>query len=78
MNRKKRKLFFVITASNANIRSGPGTEYDVIANAKSGTVFYGTGSENVNESGRVWYEIYLDEEHTKIGWASEKVIEKQQ
>lgn len=72
------KSIFVITASNANIRSGPGTEYDVIANAKSGTLFYGTGNETVNESGRVWYEIYLDEEHTQIGWASEKVIEKQQ
>lgn len=75
---EEEKIIFVITASNANIRSGPGTEYDVIDNAKAETVFYGTGNEIVNESGRVWYEIYLDEEHTKIGWASEKVIEKQQ
>lgn len=72
------KINFVIVASNANIRSGPGTEYDVIANARAGTVFYGTGNETVNESGRVWYEIYLDDEHTQTGWASEKVIEKQQ
>ena len=72
------EVVFKITAGNANIRSGPGTEYNVIANATAETIFYGTGNETINASGRVWYEIYLDEERTQIGWASEKVIEKQQ
>ncbi len=68
----------IINVANANIRTGPGTEYEVITVTTEGTIFYGTGNEVVNDSGRLWYEIYVDEERTQIGWASEKVIEKQQ
>ena len=73
----EKKQLFKIIVSNANIRTGPGTEYDVVENATSDMMFYGTGKEVTTESGRVWYEIYLDEDCTQTGWASEKVIEKQ-
>lgn len=68
---------YVITAGSANIREGAGTEYNVITVANEGDTFFGTGNETVNsETGSTWYEIYLDEEQTTTGWASEKVIER--
>ena len=69
---------FVIIVSSANIRSGPGTDYDVVTTATEGEVFYGTGNELLKESGRTWYEIYIDEELTQTGWASDKVIQMQE
>ncbi len=65
----------VITASSANIRSGPGTDYDVITTAPKGEVFAATGNQETASNGRIWYEIYLDVEMTQTGWASQKVID---
>ena len=64
-----------ITADAANIRSGPGTSYDVIGSGKKGDEFVATGVTETTESGRVWYEIYLDDSRESIGWASEIVME---
>lgn len=66
-----------INAEAANIRSGPGTEYDIVAGAALGDSFVATGNQENASNGRIWYEIYLDDEMTKTGWASEKVIESQ-
>lgn len=63
----------VITAEAANIRSGPGTDQDVLTVAQAGTVFLATG-ETSQTGENVWYQIYLDGERTQTGWASDKVI----
>jgi hypothetical protein len=65
-----------ITASTANIRSGPGKDNDVIATASKGEVFIATGNEE-KSGGRTWYEIYVDKGGKTTGWASEKVIKVQ-
>lgn len=62
----------VITASSANIRSGPGTDYPVLTTAGQGNTFVATGNEETASNGRIWYEIYINDEQT--GWASQKVI----
>ena len=65
----------VITASSANVRSGPGTDYQIVSTATDGELFTSTGREEATSNGRIWYEIYLDDDMTQTGWASEKVIE---
>ncbi len=68
------EIIMVITASSANIRAGVGTSYDVVATGVQGETFVATGNQETTSSGNVWYEIYLDEEKTMTGWASQKVI----
>lgn len=65
----------VITESSANIRSGPGTDYDVVTTASQGDEFIATGNQETASNGRIWYEIYLDEDKTEVGWASQKIID---
>lgn len=65
----------VITESSANIRSGPGTDYDVVTTASQGDIFVATGNQETASNGRIWYEIYLDEDKTEVGWASQKIID---
>ncbi len=67
---------FEITASAANIRSGPGTDCDVVAQAPQGRQMEGTGRQQ--QMGSVWYELYLDESRASTGWASEKVLRQVQ
>lgn len=67
----------VITESSANIRSGPSTDYDVVATASQGDIFVATGNQETASNGRIWYEIYLDDEMTQTGWASQKIIDFQ-
>lgn len=64
-----------IIESEANIRSGPGKDYDVITTAKKGEIYIATGNEEKASNGRTWYEIYIDEDMTQTGWASQKVID---
>lgn len=71
------EIVMVIKENSSNIRSGPGTNYDVIATAHKGDTFYATGNQETASNGRTWYEIYIDNEKTKTGWASQKVIEFQ-
>ncbi|MBQ7832275.1 MAG: hypothetical protein IJ336_01705 [Lachnospiraceae bacterium] len=72
------EILMVITASSANIRAGVGTSHDVVATGVQGQVFVATGNQETTSSGNVWYEIYLDEEKTQTGWASQKVIKLQE
>lgn len=65
----------VITESSANVRSGPGTAYDVVFIASQGETFAATGNQETAPNGTVWYEIYTDAEMTQTAWASEKVID---
>lgn len=67
----------VITESSANIRSGPGTDYDVVTTASQGDIFVATGNQETASNGRMWFEIYLDDEMSKTGWASQKIIDFQ-
>ncbi len=71
-------IYYVVIESQINIRSGAGTEYNIVSAAYQGDVFAGTGNEEEASNGRIWYEIYLDGSMTETGWASSKVIEKQQ
>lgn len=64
----------VVTVSSANIRSGPGTDYGVVATGTQGEEYIATGNQEQKSSGRIWYEIYLDDAKEQTGWASEKVI----
>ncbi len=64
----------VINVDSANIRSGPGTGYDVIANGKNGEGFMATGNLETASGGGEWYEIYLSEDRTATGWVSAKVV----
>lgn len=64
----------VITVDSANIRSGPGVDYGIISAASKGDTFIATGNQETASNGRIWYEIYLDEEMTQTGWGSQKVI----
>ena len=71
----------VITADSANIRSGPGTDYEVIATAGKGDVFVATGNQETADNGRIWYEVlctYGEDGTLQPGWASEKVIDFEQ
>lgn len=70
-------IVFVITADAANIRSGPGTDYNVVSAATKGTDFSETGNEEVGGNGRIWYEIYINEEKSETGWASAAIYRKE-
>ncbi len=67
-------VLMVITAAEANIRSGPGKDNKAITVAHQGDVFVYTGNEETASNGKTWYEIYLDEEKQQTGWASQAVI----
>ncbi len=60
-----------VTESSVNIRKGAGVDYGVIASAKKGDEFWGTGNIQEASNGRPWYEIHLDDGQT--GWISSKV-----
>lgn len=59
----------------ANIRSGPGKEYDRIQVSSRGESFLITGNTKTDKSGYVWYEIYLSEDTKKTGWMRDSVLE---
>lgn len=67
----------VINEVSANIRSGPNIEFDIMTEASQGSIFVATGSKETESNGRVWYEIYLDQEMTQLGWISDEVISLQ-
>ena len=67
----------VITESSANIRSDPSIDYDVVVTASKGDTFVSTGNQETASNGRIWYEVYLDEDMNQTGWASQKIIDFQ-
>jgi len=71
---EEQNVIMVIKDNGSNIRSGPGTKYNVVQTANKGDKYIATGNYEKPSGGGVWYEIYLNEEKTDIGWASEKVI----
>lgn len=68
------EVLLQVTANSANVRTGPGTDYEAFTTISGGETYVATGNEAVASNGSTWYEIYLDEEKTETGWASEKVI----
>lgn len=68
----------VVTVSSANIRSGPGTDYGVVTTGVQGHEYIATGNQDEKSSGRIWYEIYLDDAREQTGWASDKVISEKE
>lgn len=71
------EITMVITEGSSNIRSGPSVDYDALTVASKGDTFIATGNMETASNGRVWYEVYLNEDRTQTGWASAKVIEEQ-
>ena len=71
-------VVYVITSESANIRTGPGTDYDVIDSTVYGTTFSGTGNEGVAPNGRTWYEIYIDDDEYDTGWVSSGLMERRE
>ncbi len=67
----------VISVDSANIRSGPGKSYEVIANGKNGEGFIATGTQKTASGGGEWYEIYLSEDKTATGWVSSKIVSQE-
>lgn len=67
------EVIYVITESSVNIREDAGVEFSQIATANGGTEFIGTGNTKEASNGRVWYEIYLNDDRTELGWVSSKV-----
>lgn len=67
----------VITEDASNIRFGPGTDYDVVIIASKGDVFVATGNQETASNGRIWYEVYIDEEMTQTGWGSQAIMDFQ-
>ncbi|WP_031547767.1 SH3 domain-containing protein [Oribacterium sp. FC2011] len=65
----------IITVKSGNIRSGPGTDYDVVKSGVQGEKFISTGNQEVTSSGSIWYEIYIDDDMSMTGWASQKIID---
>ena len=65
----------VVTAgSSANIRSGPGVDYEVKSEVSQGQSLVTTGNQEKASNGRTWYEVFLNEDQTETGWISESVI----
>lgn len=56
------------TAGFLNVRSGPGTDYDIVTRADSGAVYPWVDEEDD------WYEIQINEEET--GWVSSTFADK--
>ena len=67
-------IIMVIYGGTSNIRSGPSVDFDVINSVPEGTEFVATGNEEVASNGKTWYEVYLNDEKTETGWASQSVI----
>ena len=61
----------IVTSSAANIRGGPGLNYDIIAGAYHGDQFPVTG--RARGTNRIWYRITLSGGGS--GWLSERIVE---
>ena len=69
--------YIKIIVPEGNVRSGPGTDYDVLGVVHEGEQYIFTGNQD-QPSTRVWYEIYLDEEKEETGWVSSLIAEIQE
>jgi hypothetical protein len=59
------------TGSNLNVRSGPGTDYAVVAKAADGSQYQAVGR---NEAGD-WLLLQLSDDAANVGWAASEYIE---
>ncbi len=65
----------VINVDEANVRTGPGTDNDVIMTVSEGERFNLTGNTEYSSDGHLWYEVEIDD--GSLGWISEKVSEEE-
>ncbi|WP_036612834.1 SH3 domain-containing protein [Oribacterium sp. P6A1] len=68
-----REKSYIVTVDAANIRSGPGMDYEVVSSRENGETLAGTGNEEKASDGS-WYEIYLSADRSSTGWVSAKVV----
>lgn len=67
------EVVYIVTESSINIRDGAGVDFKQIGAAKKGDEFIGTGNVEEASNGRPWFEVYLNDDRTEIGWISSKV-----
>ncbi len=61
---KHAKLHVVVNDDAVNVRSGPGTNFDIVTRALRGAVLSYINTENG------FYKVYYDENNTKVGYVS--------
>lgn len=64
-----------ITSASVNLRSGPGTEYSIVVNAKNGNVLDYAGLTEVDTRGNEWHSVIHPEKG--MVWVSSKFSELQ-
>jgi len=64
-----------VIVEEGNVRSGAGTEYDVVTSVHLGEEYIATEKTETAGNGQIWYEIFLDENKTSTGWMSGKIAE---
>lgn len=68
------KVYIRIIVKDGNVRSGPGTDYNVVGLVHEDEIYEYTGNTDTPEN-KPWYEIYLDDENNTTGWISSIVGE---
>lgn len=65
-------VYVIITAAQANIRSGPGTEYDVVTLMNEGDRLIFSQDKLLSSGGTEWLKVELPDGVT--GWISSKIV----
>ena len=55
--------------TDVNVRTGPGTNYDIIGTLYAGSTADYTGTSRTDGSGRLWYQINF---YNRVGWVSSR------
>lgn len=69
-NPKLAGVFKVTAKSGANIRSGVGTNYKIVATARYGAELDYMGEDRKGSDGKWWYKVKAEYSNT-VGWISE-------
>lgn len=72
------EVIIVITIDSANIRSGPSTSHEILTVASREDIFIATGNQETASNGGIWYEIYLNDEHSDTGWVNASIVERRE
>ena len=60
---------YVMATAEANVRKGPGKNYDIIGTAREGRFARYTGNSVLDKTGRVWHEVSVG---GRKGWINGK------
>ena len=62
----------VRTTANVNVRSGPGLDYEIVANCAAGKALEYLGESEADDRGIAWHKVRVGE---AMGWVSSKYAE---